>query len=151
MSAIVPSAESSVGSPRVGRPTKFTAERRECILDAIRAGNYVETAARAAGVGKSTFYEWLERFPEFADAVEKARAEAETRYVAVIEQATVTSWQAAAWWLERSAPDRWGRRERGHVAGFNKPLRPPEPEPPRKRTAERLAELLEIAREANLV
>jgi hypothetical protein len=39
------------------------------------------------------------------------------------------------------------------MVGFNKPLRPPEPEPepPRKRTAERLAKLFEIAREANLV
>jgi hypothetical protein len=131
---------------KVGRPAKFTPERQERILDAIRAGNYVETAALAAGIGKSTFYEWVERFPDFADAVQKARAEAETRYVAVIEKASTTSWQAAAWWLERSAPSRWGRQTHAH--GRDDPVKPPPlPEGPRVRTAERLAALYKFALE----
>jgi hypothetical protein len=130
----------------VGRPTKFNAQRRKRILDAIRAGNHIQTAALAAGVGRSTFYEWLERFPDFADAVKSARAEAETRYVAVIEKAAATSWQAAAWWLERSAPSRWGRRTHAH--GLDEPVKPPPlPEGPRVRTAERLAALYKFALE----
>ena len=136
-------------SPSVGRPTKFTTERQERILRSIRAGNYVETAALAAGIGKSTFYDWLDRFPDFADAVQKARAEAEARYVAVIEQATETSWQAAAWWLERTAPNRWGRHEHAHT--LDEPIRPPVPQGPRVRTPERLAELFKIALKAGLI
>ena len=135
----------------VGRPTKCTPERQERILQAIRAGNYVETATLAAGIGKSTFYGWLDRYPDFADAVQKARADAETRYVAVIEKAAGTSWQAAAWWLERTAPDRWGRRERRHAHTFDEPIRPSVPEGPRVRTPERLAELFKIALEAGLI
>jgi hypothetical protein len=131
---------------KVGRPTKFTPERQEQILRGIRAGNYVETAALAAGIGTSTFYEWVERFPDFAEAVQKARAEAETRYVAVIENAATTSWQAAAWWLERSAPSRWGRRTHAH--DLDEPVKPPPlPVGPRVRTAERLAALYKFALE----
>ena len=98
---------------QVGRPSKFTVERQERILDAIRGGNYIETAALAAGVGKSTFYEWLDRYLEFADAVKEARAAAELRYLAIVERASAETWQAAAWWLERSFPERWGASAAG--------------------------------------
>jgi hypothetical protein len=47
---------------------KFTAARQRAILEALRAGNYIETAVLAAGIGKSTFSEWCARFPNFADS-----------------------------------------------------------------------------------
>lgn len=102
----------------MARPTKLTPERQELIIKALREGNYIEAACGYAGVGTSTFYEWMERgrtasrgvYAEFADAVEKARAEAEMRNVQVIQRASKDTWQASAWWLERSFPDRWGRR-----------------------------------------
>lgn len=100
-----------------GRPSKLTDERAERILDALRAGNYLETAARYAGVSYDTLNEWRKRFPEFSEAVEKARADAEARNVAVLQQAARTKWQAAAWWLERSFPGRWGRRDEVNVSG----------------------------------
>ncbi len=50
-------------------------------------------------------------YTEFRDAVEKARAEAEARKLSVIHTAAESGiWQAAAWFLERSFPKRWGRR-----------------------------------------
>lgn len=94
----------------MGRPSKLTDDRVERILQALRAGNYLETAARYAGIGETTLHEWRHRYPEFRVAVEKARADAEARNVAVIQQAAAQTWQAAAWWLERSFPARWGRR-----------------------------------------
>ena len=55
-------------------------------------------------------------YSDFRDAVEKARAEAEAQKLKAIHiAATDGTWQAAAWWLERSFPDRWGRRERIEV------------------------------------
>ena len=101
-----------------GRPSKLTPEIQDRIVAAIRAGNYVETAARHAGIDPATFYRWMERgakersgkYREFRKAVEKARADAEVRHVAIIAQAATKRWEAAAWWLERSFPDRWGRR-----------------------------------------
>lgn len=104
------------------RKCALTPETEKRLLDAIRAGNYVETAAAYVGVAKQTFYTWLKRgakgearFKAFADAVLVAQAESEARDVALIGKAAVTQWQAAAWRLERKFPDKWGRKERVDV------------------------------------
>ena len=73
------------------------------LISLLRAGNYLDVAARAAGVP-------LDELPdELRDQLETARAEGEARGIATIAQAARTSWQAAAWLLERQYPDRWGR------------------------------------------
>ena len=104
-----------------GRPSKLTPALQQKICEAIRAGNYIETAAAFAGIRKSTLYDWLRRgsrtssgvHHDFAEAVEKALADAEARDVALIAKAASDGvWQAAAWRLERKFPDRWGRRDR---------------------------------------
>ena len=116
----------------MARPTKLNKVVESKIISAIRAGNYIETAAAYAGINKSTLYDWLKRgerekqrvqktpggrirkketpFVEFSNAVEKALAEAEVRDVAIIAKAAEDQWQAAAWRLERKFPDRWGKR-----------------------------------------
>lgn len=109
------------------RPSKLTPAVQERIIQALQAGNYVETAARYAGVAPTTFYRWMEQgeqdganplYREFRDAVESARAQAEVRSIALIQQAAQNgTWQAAAWFLERSHPHRWGRFQRTEVSG----------------------------------
>ncbi|HZU76708.1 MAG TPA: hypothetical protein VFA70_08085 [Dehalococcoidia bacterium] len=101
----------------MARPTKFNRERAQRAVEAVRAGNYMVVAARLAGISESTLYEWLERgragrapYAEFAREVERARAEAEARMLLVVQTAARLHWQAAAWFLERAFPDRWGRR-----------------------------------------
>ena len=37
--------------------------------------------------------------------------------MALVQSAAPQHWQAAAWWLERSFPDRYGRRDRNEVSG----------------------------------
>lgn len=44
-----------------GRPTKCTRELTEQVCKFIRAGNYMEASAAAAGVNKTSLYEWLKR------------------------------------------------------------------------------------------
>ena len=109
-----------------GRPTKLTPQVQARIVQAIVGGNDITVAAAYAGIGKTTFYEWLERgrkaktgpFADFADAIQKAQADAETRNVALIAKAAQEgTWTAAAWWLERKYPERWGRKERHEVTG----------------------------------
>ncbi len=105
----------------MGRPSKLTPELQEKIVTAIRAGNYIETAAAYAGVSKDTLYAWLKRggrevsakspYHRFSDAVEKALADAEMRDVLLIGKAAEENWQAAAWRLERKFSDRWGRKD----------------------------------------
>ena len=104
----------------MGRPSKLTPEVQDRIVQAIAAGNYLEVAAAYAGIGKTTLYRWLEhaddpksddRYRHFREAVESARAQAEVRNVALIQKAANDgTWQAAAWHLERTAWQRWGRR-----------------------------------------
>ena len=100
-------------------------ERQEKIVQALRAGNYFETACEYAGVSSTTGYDGMQRgegthepaapeFAEFADAVKSARADTEVGAVARIRKAaTEGTWQADAWFLERAFPEWWRRRD-GH-------------------------------------
>jgi hypothetical protein len=106
----------------MGRPTKLTPELQEELLKALRGGAYVEDACGYVGIHKDTFYEWMRRgadgddlYSEFSDAVEKARATAVVRNIALLQKAAEDSWQAAAWWLERTRPNQYGRRT--NIAG----------------------------------
>lgn len=108
-----------------GRPTSFDKEKAKIIIDTVRAGNYVETAAAFAGVNKSTLYDWIKRgargeseeLQDFSNALYSADAEAEIRDIQTIENASKTQWQAAAWRRERRAPQRWGRRDQVEMSG----------------------------------
>src|SRR4051794_33521992 len=103
----------------MARPTKLTREVLDRIVQAIRAGNHREIAARSAGIGESTLYRWLARgrelerglHRELVDAVAAAEADAEVHAVAVSRKAIVNGNPAAACrYLERRHPERWGRQ-----------------------------------------
>lgn len=49
------------GPRRPGRPTKLTPELAAKVLAFVRAGSFANIAARASGIGESTYYRWLER------------------------------------------------------------------------------------------
>lgn len=112
---------------RVGRPTSLTQEVARTIIEAMRCGNFLESAAALAGVSVSSVRNWIRAgrrgqspaLAEFARAVAKARAEAEIADLNHIREDP--SWQAAAWRLERRHPKRWGRRTYKQK---------PKPEPP---------------------
>lgn len=60
--------------------------------------------------------EW--KFVLFRVMTSRARGEAEIRALTLIQRAANEgSWQAAAWYLERSHPDKWGKRERLQLEG----------------------------------
>jgi hypothetical protein len=90
-------------------------QKRLC--DAIAAGNTRNDAAEYAGVGESTLRRWLAqgrrrrsgKFRALLAAVKKAEADAVVRNVAIIQKAASTSWQAAAWWLERKRDADWSQ------------------------------------------
>lgn len=99
----------------MARPSKLTVDVIRRVCDAIRDGNCREVSARLAGIHPATLFDWLRkakaqgkgRFHEFSEALKKAEAEAEGDRVLLIKQASVRSWQAAAWWLERRRPERY--------------------------------------------
>ena len=110
----------------MGRPTKLTPELQADIIEALEHGMHQESAANRAGIAKGTFYNWLERgrnepdtiYADFLDAVEKARARPEAEALEAIHVAWRDgTWQAAAWFLERSHPQKYGRINRTEISG----------------------------------
>ena len=122
--------------------TKLTPELQALVIEALNYGNYIETSAAYAGIHEATIYRWLERgrierarlsddddaepdpeetpYREFCEAVEKTRANAEVRSLGLIQKAAMDgTWQASAWYLERSYPRKWGRFERQEITGAN--------------------------------
>ncbi len=93
-----------------GRPTKYGEETTTRITQALRAGNTRRAACGYAGISEDTFANWLADKSEFAEAVKKAESDAEVRNVAIIQKAADTTWQAAAWWLERKHKAEWSSR-----------------------------------------
>jgi transposase len=118
-----------------GRPTKLTPARREQLASLVRTGVPVETAALAPGIHRDSFFAWVRRgqdalvardqgetvearelpYLEFAEAIARARAEAEVEAVQIVNTAMERDWRAAAWLLERLSPARWGRRAHADV------------------------------------
>ncbi len=64
-------------------------------------------------------------YSEFSEAVKKARAEAEGAHIKNIRKAADNgTWQASAWFLERSFPKKWGKRSTLDIeAENNEPVR----------------------------
>lgn len=92
----------------MARPPKYSTERADAIVRAIRQGNTLATSARLGGIAYDTLNEWRKRFSEFSEAVTRAEAEAESLHVNAIVSAGVSgNWQASAWWLERRRTGDW--------------------------------------------
>jgi transposase-like protein len=107
----------------MGRPTKLTPEIAERIAALVAEGNYAETAAECEGVNRATFYRWMEQgardesgpFRDFRDSVTRARARAEHDALRVVREGMLHEERGperAQWYLERTASDRFGRRDK---------------------------------------
>ncbi len=59
---------------RRGRPSKLTAELHGRVVDAVRAGNYIETAAAYAGITKDTLLMRMKR-ADWDAVIERVRSE----------------------------------------------------------------------------
>ena len=102
----------------IGRPSKLEDSRVEELVKWLKLGYYIEDACTMAGIGKTTYYRWLEKaeegleeYRDFRDSVQKARAEAEGAHIMNIRKAADNGvWQASAWYLERSHPSKWGKK-----------------------------------------
>jgi transposase len=124
-------ATTTAGRHPGGQRSKLTPAYTDKIIEALRAGNYIETACAYAGINTTTYHRWIQEADqgvslndtmlseedltkrrEFRDSCARARAEAEVRNVTLIQKAAgeTKNWSAAGWWLERSFPDRWGRQ-----------------------------------------
>jgi hypothetical protein len=94
------------------RPTKLTPAIQTSLVDVFSAGSVsIANACSLVGIAPSTYYQWMNTNPEFSEAIKRARAQAVMDYLKAIKTAANTgTWQAAAWWLERTHPDEYGRK-----------------------------------------
>lgn len=100
----------------MGQPTKLTPKLQAAIRANVAAGNYIETACLAAGISTTTYYNWMkwgeqgkEPYVGFFASLKAAEAEAEAKALKCIENAMMDSWQAAAWYLERTKHRKFGK------------------------------------------
>lgn len=102
--------------------SKFTLAIRQTIIDALKAGNFLSVACDLAGIWPQTYHDWIARgeteaddesseYARFARDCALAKAEVESDAVKSIIKAGADSWQATAWFLERSRPDRWAKQD----------------------------------------
>jgi hypothetical protein len=121
----------------MARPTELRPEFADRVAQLIRAGNFPETAAVAAGVSGRTFYRWMARgeqaedalqrgrkvkrseepFWQFWQQVKRAERESEAIIVGYVMKSMPTTPTAAIALLERRFRDRWSRTERREVTG----------------------------------
>ena len=103
---------------RPAEPRKWSDERIEVILESLRRGNTRSASSAAAGISRATFYRWIEEDETLRDSVEKAEAEAETRFAdRILDAADSGVWTAAAWWLERRRHQDYRKREGVQITG----------------------------------
>jgi len=94
----------------------WTQDVNDRIVRFVQNGCYVETAFRAAGVGRATYYKWLKRgangrepYATMVLQIEAAMAIAEQRLADSIDFHAQHDWRAAAWKLERMHPKKYGQ------------------------------------------
>jgi len=118
---------------KIGQKTKLTPELQAEIVKYIQAGNYARHACLAVGISERTYYNWIEWGEErqsgvyfqFMQAIKKAEAQAVARNVAVIQKAAIDTWQAAAWWLERTQYEHFGRKDKHDITSGGEKLQAP--------------------------
>ncbi len=103
----------------VGRPSKFTPERRAAIINDIVNRIPYQLAAEANGICESTLYDWLNTakvhqmegidsdFTEFSESIKKAERNKIKEHTSIIASRP-KQWQADAWILERRWPKYFG-------------------------------------------
>lgn len=96
----------------VGRPLKFTPERRAAIIQDISDAIPYQLAAESNGISEGTLYDWLKQglkdmnegiesdYAEFSKAIKKVEKGRIKRHSDKVSD-NVDRWQADAWMLER--------------------------------------------------
>jgi hypothetical protein len=117
---------------RRGQPTKLTEDTANRITQVIRAGNYLNVAAKFAGIGDSTLRTWMargraaeathqrgedvdpedERYRAFLAAVQQAETHAEVSAVTAWRSHFAEDWRASRDFLRAHHPDRWAPVQR---------------------------------------
>ena len=106
------------------RPTKLTPEVHDAIIKDIGNGVTFVDAAGAAGIDRTTFFNWMKWgekaksgvYFDFFNACKAAQAQARKKFTLVIAKASADGdWRAALEYLKRHDPDNWGDKSQTDV------------------------------------
>jgi len=108
--------------------SKYTPKLHKEIVASIRKGRPKETTFRLVGIHPQTGWDWLnlgrthpDKYPHFvklAEDIDQAIAEVQAERISLILAAADSDakhWTAAAWYLERTDPANWGRRDKVEI------------------------------------
>ena len=134
----------------MSRQTKLDDEVQKKICDALKLGNFRQTAAKAAGISLRTFTHWMKLgkdrnnkpFLAFRRAVLEAETMAEMRAVGLIVQKAAEDPKHAQWWLTHRWPERWAEKTRLRMEHTGKAGGPIEVTDARDKLFEKLASAL---------
>src|SRR6478736_1080998 len=87
--------------PKRGRPTLCTPSLTKEICKPIADGHTIAASCESLGIGVSTFHEWRQKYPDFADSITRARAQARILFVKEIKRLSADDWRGWAWLAER--------------------------------------------------
>ena len=114
---------------------KMSPEQITRICEKVKNGVPIKYAVQAAGVASSSFYYYFEiaeqvlekieknevtlsdltrkerKLLDFLEKVKEAKAHCIDRNCSLIQVAAASTWQAAAWWLERAVPESFARKD----------------------------------------
>jgi transposase len=97
------------------RPTELDERTAKRLVEATRKGLGRKVAARLAGISPTTLFNWIRRgrkgespYVELVAQLKEAEAHGEESLVDLIDMHAASTWQAAAWRLERRYPERYG-------------------------------------------
>lgn len=117
-----PPGPSAPPKSKGGRPPKFSPDLAEKLVEHVREGLFLETAASLVGLPVQTVRAWLRfganspasKYGGFHSAVRRARADAEVALLAGMksraEGDASGGWKERAWRLERLDPRKYGPR-----------------------------------------
>src|SRR5690348_5560790 len=101
------------------RPLELTDDVALAVAASLEDGCSIADACALAGIGESTYHGWIKRaaagespFVEFAELTRAARAKGRLVHVQAIRAAAADDWRASAFFLERSDPANWGRKDK---------------------------------------
>lgn len=100
-----------------GPKPKIGPDQQKIVLGIVGNGGSIQDAADIIEVDQSTLRRHMRENPEFARGIKKAKKSGKMRLVQRVS--TASSWQAAAWMLERMYGNEFGRKDRHEHTGKN--------------------------------
>jgi len=105
---------------KVGRPSNYKPEYGDEIISLMERGFSLTASAAKVGFTKHTIYYWMEHYPQFSDAMQKAKGLRQFFLEnKLLETKNGAEVNAAKWALACACPDDWRERKEVevHVTG----------------------------------